>query len=77
MTYHVRFSARSKGVINYLFPIDDQIDIWLNEHSLLPIKILANIREGKFKKQSETYINHELRRILTKPFLLVHMIVIR
>ena len=59
MTYHVRFSARSKGVINYLFPIDDQIDIWLNEHSLLPIKILANIREGKFKKQSETYINHE------------------
>ena len=59
MTYHVRFSAKSKGVINYLFPIDDQIDIWLNEHSLLPIKILANIREGKFKKQSETYINHE------------------
>ena len=37
-TYHVRFSARSKGIINYLFPINDKIDLWLTEDSLLTVK---------------------------------------
>ena len=36
-TYHVRFSARSKGIINYLFPINDKLDIWLTEDSLFTV----------------------------------------
>ena len=65
MTYHVQFTAKSKGIINYLFPINDQIDIWLNEQSLLPIKVISNIREGKYKEKSETYINHEAGYAIT------------
>lgn len=57
-TYHVRFSARSKGIINYLFPINDRIDLWLTEDSLLTVKESLRIREGNYKKSQEMVLNH-------------------
>ena len=57
-TYHVRFSARSKGIINYLFPINDKIDLWLTEDSLLTVKESLRIREGSYKKSQEMILNH-------------------
>ena len=57
-TYHVRFSARSKGIINYLFPINDRIDLWLTEDSLLTVKESLRIREGNYKKSQEMILNH-------------------
>ena len=57
-TYHVRFSARSKGIINYLFPINDKIDLWLTEDSLLTVKESLQIREGNYKKSQEMILNH-------------------
>ena len=57
-TYHVRFSARSKGIINYLFPINDKIDLWLTEDSFLTVKESLRIREGNYKKSQEMILNH-------------------
>ena len=57
-TFHVRFSARSKGIINYLFPINDKIDLWLTEDSLLTVKELLRIREGNYKRSQEMILNH-------------------
>ena len=57
-TYHVRFSARSKGIINYLFPINDKIDLWLTEDSLLTVKESLRIRQGNYKKYQEMILNH-------------------
>jgi len=57
-TYHVRFSARSKGIINYLFPINDKIDLWLTEDSFLTVKESLRIREGNYKKSQEMVLNH-------------------
>ena len=57
-TYHVRFSARSKGIINYLFPINDKIDLWLTEDSFLTVKESLRIREGNYKKSQELILNH-------------------
>ena len=57
-TYHVRFSARSKGIINYLFPINDKIDLWLTEDSLLTVKEYLRIREGNYQKSQEMILNH-------------------
>ena len=57
-TYHVRFSAKSKGIINYLFPINDKIDLWLTEDSLLTVKESLRIREGNYKKSQEMILNH-------------------
>ena len=58
-TYHVRFSAKSKGIINYLFPINDKIDLWLTEDSLLTVKESLRIREGNYKKFQEMILNHD------------------
>ena len=44
---HVRFSAKTHGFIDHLYPINDVIDIWLNENSLLPIKVKKYISQGK------------------------------
>ena len=57
--HHVRFSAISKGLINYLFPINDRIDLWLSEDSLLTVKESLKIREGNYKKSQETIFDHE------------------
>ena len=57
-TYHVRFSARSKGIINYLFPINDKIDLWLAEDSFLTVKESLRIREGNYKRSQEMILNH-------------------
>ena len=57
-TYHVRFSARSKGIINYLFRINDKIELWLTEDSLLTVKESLQIREGNYKKSQEMILNH-------------------
>ena len=56
--YHVRFTARSKGLIHYLFPINDMIDLWLDEDSLLTVKELLQIREGNYRKSQKTIFNH-------------------
>ncbi len=54
--YHVQFNAKTKGVLNLIFPIEDQIDLWIDEKSLLPRKIKINIKEGKFRKNTDIYI---------------------
>ena len=37
-TYHVRFTAKSIGITDYIFPIKDVIDIWLSKNSLETIE---------------------------------------
>ena len=54
--YHVQFSAKTKGVMNYVFPIEDQIDLWIDKKSLLPQRIHSKIKEGKFRKQDDIFI---------------------
>jgi hypothetical protein len=51
-TYHVQFSANTHGFANFLFPIRDVIDLWLDENSLVPIRVKKNISERKYKKKS-------------------------
>ena len=67
MTYHVEFTARSKGIINYLFPINDTIDLWLSEDSLFTIKESLKIREGNYKKSRETIFNHKSNFAVSGP----------
>ena len=58
-TYHVRFSANTHGVANFLFPIRDVIDLWLDKNSLAPIRVKKNISEGKYEKKSESNLSQK------------------
>jgi hypothetical protein len=51
-TYHVRFQANSHGITNLLFPIQDEIDFWLDDKSLFPVRVKKNINEGNYHKKS-------------------------
>ena len=55
--YHIRFSAKSKGPIHYIFPIDDEINLWIDIKTFLPIKIHEKISEGKFKRSTTVHFN--------------------
>ena len=55
--YHIRFSAKSKGPIHYIFPIDDEINLWIDIKTFLPIKIHEKISEGKFKRSTTIHFN--------------------
>ena len=50
-TFHIRFKAQTEGFTDLIFPIDDVINIWLEENSLLPIKIEEIINEGKYSRK--------------------------
>jgi hypothetical protein len=52
-TFHFRFQAKSQGIANYIFPIFDEIDFWLDKNTLYPVRVTKNINEGKYHKKSE------------------------
>ncbi len=57
--YHIRFTAKSEGPINYIFPIDDEINLWIDIKTFLPIKIHEKISEGKFKRLTTIHFNRK------------------
>lgn len=57
--YHIRFTARSEGPINYIFPINDEINLWLDIKTFLPVKIHEEISEGRFKKSTKIHFNRK------------------
>ena len=63
--YHVQFSAKTKGVMNYIFPIKDEIDLWLDTEFLFPLKIKTNISEGSYKKQNDILIPKDQKYLLS------------
>ena len=58
-TYHVQFTAYTTGITDYLFPIDDMIDLWLTEDSLIPVRVKTDIHEGKYHKKSHMDLYHD------------------
>ena len=58
MSYHVQFTAKSIGLANHLFPINDKIDLWLSEDSLHTIKALYDIQEGNYKYKREIVMDY-------------------
>ena len=49
ITFHIQFKAKTSGITNFLFPINNIINIWLDEKSLLPVRIEKKISEGNYK----------------------------
>ena len=57
--YHIQFRARTRSAFNYIFPIDDKVDLWLDAKTFLPIKINENISEGNFKRSANLIFNRK------------------
>jgi len=53
---HIRFTAKTSFPFSSIYSIDDQIDTWLDRKDLYSKKIIKNINQGKYSKDSETII---------------------
>ncbi|MFL3027098.1 MAG: DUF3108 domain-containing protein [Candidatus Neomarinimicrobiota bacterium] len=56
---HIRFIAKTSFPFSSIYSIDDQIDTWLDSKDLFSKKILKNINQGSYSKESKTIIDHE------------------
>ena len=50
--YHIQFKAKTRPAFNYIFPIDDKIDLWIDVKTYLPVMINEKISEGNFKRST-------------------------
>ncbi len=66
--YYIQFKAKTSGITNYLFPINNIIDIWLDKESLLPIRIKEKISEGKYKR------NRDFNYFKNKGYIIINKI---
>ena len=57
--YHVQFRAKTRSAFNYIYPIDDKIDLWIDVKTFLPVKINEKINEGNFKRSTSVMFNRE------------------
>jgi len=56
---HIRFTAKTSFPFSSIYSIDDQIDTWLDRTDLYSKKIIKNINQGKYSKDSETIIDNK------------------
>ena len=57
--YHIQFKAKTRSAFNYIFPIDDKIDLWIDIKTFLPVKISEKINEGNFKRSTNLVFNRK------------------
>ena len=51
--YHVQFKAKTKSAFNYVFPIDDKIDIWSKTKKDKPTNSLENTENINTNKNTQ------------------------
>ena len=51
---HIRFVAKTSFLFSSVYLIDDQIDTWLDINDLYTKRIKRSIKQGNYKKESET-----------------------
>ena len=56
---HIRFTAKTSFPFSSIYSIDDQIDTWLDRKDLYSKKIIKNINQGNYSKDSETIIDNK------------------
>ena len=57
--YHIQFKAKTRSAFDYVFPIDDEIDLWIDIKTFLPVRISEKIREGNFERSTNLVFNRK------------------
>ncbi|MDP6339124.1 MAG: DUF3108 domain-containing protein [Candidatus Marinimicrobia bacterium] len=58
-TYHVSFSAQTRGLASRIFKIRDQIDIWMDKEEFFTHRLKKNINEGSYKKSVDVHFDYD------------------
>ncbi len=69
-TYHIVSTARSGGVINAFYKVEDHNDVWLDQNALVTVRYEKRIREGKFQIEETSLLDQPRRRWKTRSYRL-------
>ena len=58
-SYHVIYSAKTKGLADKLFKIRDQIEIWIDKDGFFTHRLIKNINQGNYKNQIDVKFNYK------------------
>ena len=66
--YHIVATAKTSGLANWMFPVDNKVDSWLDTKELFTRKFRQDRLEGKHRRNDESHFNYEQNEIVTKNF---------
>jgi hypothetical protein len=61
--YKVDIHAETVGMVNWVSDVKDQFGAYIDTAALVPHMFYRKIREGRYKKDEQTYFDHENRKI--------------
>lgn len=64
--YKVDVYAKTVGMVDWVADVNDQWGAYIDTAALVPHMFYRRIREGRYKKDEQTYFDHEERKIRVK-----------
>ena len=62
--YHVDCIGRTASAFNWFFKVEDHYQTYINPSTLLPLKYIRDIQEGKFTKKNQFRFFHDRNEVL-------------
>jgi hypothetical protein len=61
--FKVDIYAKTVGMVDWVTDVNDQFGAYIDTASLLPHMFYRKIREGRYRKDEQTYFDHEAKKI--------------
>ena len=61
--YHLVLSGRTTGVASTLYHVKDSYESYIDKKTLLPIKAIRDIKEGRYKRYNELLFDRENNKV--------------
>jgi hypothetical protein len=67
-TYHIVSTARSGGMAQAFYRVEDHNDVWLDEQALVTVRYEKRIHEGKYQIEETSLLDQPAHRWKTRSF---------
>lgn len=64
--YHLVLSGRTTGAAGALYNVKDSYESFIDKETLLPIKAIRNIKEGRYERYNELLFDRENNKVFSK-----------
>jgi hypothetical protein len=69
-TYHIVSAARSGGMVNAFYTVEDHNDVWMDESALVTVRYEKRIHEGKYQIEETSILDQPGHRWKTRSYRL-------
>ncbi len=64
--FHALAIAKTKGMANIIYGVEDRYESWFNKETNLPLKSIRKIKEGGYKFYNEAIFNRQENTVVSK-----------